>query len=129
MPYVYPEADDLAGHELVGSQQCVALVQAFTKAPRTREWKQGASVRGNLLLAKGTAIATFEDGVYKSRSHGNHAALYVSQDQGGIWVMDQWRGDARKPTVSRHYLQYKGTGRDGAWVDTSNNGDAFSVIE
>ena len=129
MPYVYSEVDSLAGHELVGTHQCVALVQAFAQAPRTGEWKQGACVRGQWLLAKGTAIATFEDGVYKSRPHGNHAALYVSQDQGGIWVMDQWSGDPKKPTVSRHYLRFKGVSKDGNWFDAGNNGDAYSVIE
>lgn len=129
MPYVYSKADDLNGHELVGTQQCVALVQAFAKAPRTLAWKQGQSVRGNLLLAKGTAIATFEDGVYKSKPHGNHAALYLGQDQGGIWVMDQWHGDPRKPTVSPHYLQFKGAAKDGRWIDPGNNGDAYSAIE
>ena len=129
MPYVYPNVDDLDGHDLVGSQHCVVLVQTYAKAPKAADWKQGVSVRGKLLLAKGTAIATFADGVYKNQSHGNHAALYLSQDQGGIWVMDQWRGDPRKPVVSQHYLQFKGTRKDGSWVDTSNNGDAFSVIE
>ena len=128
MPYVYSKVDDLDGHDLVGTHQCVALVQAFTEAPRTPKWKQGVSVRGKLLLAKGTAIATFEDGVYKSRPHGNHAALYVSQDQGGIWVIDQWNSTT-KLTVSKHYLQFKGADKDGRWKDASNNGDAFSVIE
>ena len=128
MPYVYPEVDGLDGHELVGTHQCVALVQAYAKAPRTFDWKQGAAVRGKLLLPKGTAIATFEDGVYKSRPHGNHAALYVSQDQGGIWVVDQWKSDT-KLKVSKHYLQFKGPDKDGNWKDSSNNGDAFSVIE
>ena len=108
MPYVYPKVDDLDGHALVGTAQCVVLVQTFSAAPRAAGWKQGVSVRGNLLLAKGTAIATFADGVYKNKSHGNHAALYLSQDQGGIWVMDQWKGP-NKLKVSKHYLQFKGT--------------------
>jgi len=128
MPYVYAEVDGLDGHDLVGTHQCIALVQAFTKAPRTSQWKQGGPVRGELLLPKGTAIATFEDGVYKSRPHGNHAAFYLSQDQGGIWVMDQWKS-ATKIKVSRHYLQFKGNAKNGSWKDASNNGDAFSVIE
>lgn len=128
MPYVYPEVDTLDGHALVGTQQCVSLVQTFTRAPRTADWTQGAPVRGDLLLRKGTAIATFVDGIYKNRPHGNHAALYLGQDQGGVWVMDQWKGP-NKLAVSRHYLQFKGTARDGSWLDACNNGDAFSVIE
>ena len=129
MPYVYPEAGRLEGHALVGTQECVALVQAFTRTPRTSEWRQGVAVRGNLRLAVGTAIATFDNGVYKNHAHGNHAAFYLGQDQGGVWVMDQWRGDARKQTVSRHYLKFEGVGQTGAWLRPSNNGDAFSVIE
>src|ERR1700743_2207043 len=107
MPYVYPEVDDLDGHDLVEASQCVVLVQAFAGAPRTSDWKQGVPVRGKLLLAKGTAIAAFADRVYKSRPHGNHAALYLRQDQGRIWVMDQW-ANSTKLEVSRHCLQFKG---------------------
>jgi hypothetical protein len=37
-------------------------------------------------------IATFDsDGSYTSES-GNRAAIYLSQDDHGIWVYDQWRG-------------------------------------
>ncbi|MEO5688998.1 MAG: BPSL0067 family protein [Burkholderiaceae bacterium] len=128
MPYVDPEVDALEGHDLVGSRQCVTLIQAYTRAPRTADWRRGARVRGNLMLAKGTAIATFEDGVYKSRPHGNHAAFYLRQDQGGIWVMDQWR-HVRKLKVASRYLRCRGTNVEGAWADTGDNGDAFSVIE
>lgn len=128
MPYVYPDVEGLEDHKLVGNAQCVVLVQAFTSVPRAANWKQGVSVRGNLLLPKGTAIATFEDGAYKNKPHGNHAGSYLSQDQGGIWVMDQWKGPNRVK-VGRHYLQFKGADKDGKWVDTSNNGNAFSVIE
>ena len=128
MPYVYPDVDVLNEHDLVGNHQCVVLVQTYTNAPRAANWRQGASVRGHLLLAKGTAIATFVDAMYKNHSHGNHAAFYLSQDQGGILVMDQWRS-ATKFKVSRHYLPFKGADKHGKWVDSSNNGDAFSVIE
>ena len=129
MPYVYPEVDGLDGHELVGTHQCVALVQAYARAPRTFDWKQGVSVRGRLMLAKGTAIATFEEGVYKSRPHGNHAALYVSQDQGGIWVIDQWNDPLKRPKVQKRYLRFQGTAKGGEWKHPSDNGDAYSVIE
>jgi hypothetical protein len=128
MSYVYAEVDHLDGQALVGTAQCVVLVQSYTEAPRAADWKQGVSVRGHLLLPKGTAIATFEDGVYKNHAHGNHAAFYLGQDPGGIRVMDQWRG-ADKPRVSTHYLRFKGVATDGSWLDASNNGDAFSVIE
>jgi len=129
MPYVYPDVDGLDGHDLVGTHQCVALVQAYAKAPRTFDWKQGVAVRGKLLLPRGTAIATFEDGVYKSRPHGSHAALYVSQDQGGIWVLDQWNDPLKKPRVAKRYLRFRGVAPNGAWVRAVDNGDAYSVIE
>ena len=129
MAYVYAKVDDLEDTDLVGTQQCVALVQHYAKVPGSQTWKEGDAVRGNLTLTKGTAIATFVDGKYQSKQHGNHAAFYVSQDAGGIWVMDQWKGDPDKPTVSKRYILFKGKRKDGTYNDPSNNGDAFSVIE
>jgi len=85
MAYVAGDVEKLDQTELVGTHQCVALVQHYTNAPNTALWKEGKAVVGNLTLAKGTAIATFVDGKYKSLSTGNHAALYVSQDATGIW--------------------------------------------
>ena len=83
----------------------------------------------NASIAKGTAIATFVNGRYPNLPHGNHAALYISQDAGGIWVMDQWKGDPNKPKVSKRYLRTKGKWKNGTFVDPSNNADAFSVID
>jgi hypothetical protein len=84
---------------------------------------------GNLATAKGTAIATFVNGKYESHSTGNHAAFYISQDAGGIWVMDQWANDTTKPKVSKRYLRKKGTSTNGGYIDPSNNAEAFSAIE
>ena len=128
--HIYAQVvDDVAGttvaHASTLSRDVRGEVTEATKLDAAKH--VGASI-AKLLLAKGTAIATFEDGVYKSRPHGNHAALYLSQDQGGIWVMDQW-ASSTKLEVSRHYLQFKGVAKDGNWIDASNNGDAFSVIE
>jgi hypothetical protein len=69
------------------------------------------------------------DGKYPNKSSGNHAALYISQDASGIWVMDQWKDNDSKPKVSRRLLTFKGVLKSGAYRDPSNNGDAFSVIE
>lgn len=129
MPYVYSRVEDLDKAELVGSQQCVALVQHYAKAPATLLWKEGKTVKGEVAIAKGAAIATFVDGKYSNNSHGNHAALYIGQDSGGIWMMDQWKGDPKKPKVSKRYVRSKGKNADGAYIDPSNNADAFSVIE
>jgi hypothetical protein len=126
--YVYPQADSLDGLPYVGDQQCVALVEKYAKAPAPTalRWKQGATVRGLQTLAKGTAIATFVDGKYPSHATGNHAALYLSQDKGGIWVIDQYRGSRG---IHKRYLRFQGKFPNGQYIDASNNGDAFSVIE
>lgn len=129
MPYVYSKVDDLDQTDLVGSKQCVALVQHYAKLPHSSTWKEGKRVMGNATIAKGTAIATFVNGKYPSGAHGNHAAFYLSQDAGGIWVMDQWNGDPKKPLVSKRYLIAKGKLNSGGYVDPSNNADAFSIIE
>jgi len=129
MPYIYTKVDDLDQTDLVGSHQCVALVQHYANAPNTSNWKEGEPVKGKLGIEKGTAIATFVNGKYPNARHGNHAALYISQDAGGIWVMDQWKGDPKKPKVSKRYLLSKGKRRNGSYIDPSNNADAFSVIE
>jgi hypothetical protein len=128
MPYIYAKVDDLEGHALVGSHQCVALAQVMAGAPVTSAWREGAAVRGNLTLAKGTAIATFVNGRYPNRAHGNHAALYVGQSAAGIVIMDQWRGK-NKPKVSLHTIPFAGKDKQGRYRNPSNNADAFSVIE
>jgi hypothetical protein len=131
MAYVYADVENLEGTPLVGDGQCVALVQKYAKAPQTPLWEEGDAVKGNLLIAKGTAIATFVDGKYESHRHGNHAALYVSQDAGGIYVIDQMQKYMGKTleTVIKRRIRSKGKTQDGKYVDPSNNADAFSVIE
>jgi hypothetical protein len=45
--------------------------------------------KGNADIRTGTAIATFDGmGRYPNHAHGNHAAIYISQDSVGIWVWD-----------------------------------------
>ena len=139
MPYVYAAVDTLVTtppKANVGTGQCVALIEAYTNVPRPAAvlWKQGAAVRGNVALQKGTAIATFVDGKYPSHATGNHAAFYIKQDAGGIWVVDQYVSrSGQQSGITERYLRFKGTitGKDGKvhYLDPSNNGDAFSVIE
>ena len=94
MPYPpYSKVSALEGTEKVGSKQCVALVQTYVGASSTATWSEGKAVMGQTALAPGTAIATFVGGKYLSHASGNHAALYMSQDEGGMWVMDQWADD------------------------------------
>lgn len=129
MPYIYSKADDLENTDKVGSKQCVALLQYYAKLPQTAMWKEGKTVVGTMTLAKGTAIATFVDGRYKSLPTANHAAFYISQDAGGVWIMDQWSNDKTKPKVSKRYIRKKGKFQSGQYVDPSNNAEAFAVIE
>lgn len=129
MSYVYANVDDLDGTDKVGSKQCVALVQHYARLPATSSWTEGAVVFGNDKVVKGTAIATFVDGKYKSLPTGNHAAFFVSQDAKGIWIMDQWADPVRKPKVSKRYLTRKGKDAKGNFIDASNNADAYTVIE
>lgn len=129
MPYIYAKVDDLDETEKVGSKQCVALLQHYAKLPQTGIWKEGQTVIGTSLLAKGTAIATFINGKYPSHTTGNHAAFYISQDAAGIWIMDQWANDKTKPKVSKRYIRRKGKSSTGSYIDPSNNADAYSVID
>ncbi|WP_229224646.1 BPSL0067 family protein [Duganella violaceipulchra] len=95
MSYVYPKAAELKDEPVVGSHQCVALVQEYAGAPTTPHWRQGEAAVGNTTLRAGTAIATFEKGRYANRRHGNHAALYIRQGVNGIYVADQWKAPGK----------------------------------
>lgn len=116
MSYVAAKPESYNG-KVVGDGQCVAFVREASGAPQTSSWKEGVKVKGSAIV-KGTAIATFVGGSYPSEATGNHAAIYVSQDNSGINVWDQWKGQPVHPRL----IRFKGTGG-------SNDGDAFSVIE
>lgn len=128
MSYVYPKAKDLDGKSVIGTHQCVALVQEYAGAPLTSSWRQGEAVLGNKTLKAGTAIATFVEGRYANRAHGNHAALYVSQVANGIVVADQWKAP-KKTLISVRVIRSLGRDKKGKFVTPSNNADAFFVIE
>ena len=128
MAYVYADVDKLEGQPLVGTHHCVPLVQTYAKAPQAAQWRAGTLVK-SATIAKGTAIATFVNGVYPNKGTGNHAALYISQDNSGITVMDQWKGDPKKHTISSRKIRFKGS-KDGKLIEPlSNNGDAYYVID
>ena len=128
MSYVYSKAAELKGKPLVGSRQCVALVQKYAGAPVTSRWHQGETVLGNSQLKVGTAIATFVNGRYGNRPHGNHAALYLRQGIDGIYVVDQWKAD-NKTSISVRFIRAKGKDKNGHFFHPSDNADAFFVIE
>lgn len=127
MPYLYAEAESLVKLPVVGTKQCVALIKQYAKAPPTAMWKEGSAVKGNSVLTKGTAIATFVDGIYPNHGSGNHAAFYVSQDAiKTCWVVNQW---STSRTIQYRRLAFKGKSKDGSFISPSNDGDAFLVIE
>ena len=109
---------------MIGAGYCVDFVTAAAGVPRTVAWQEGARVRGNPHIAPGTAIATFgSDGSYTSET-GNHAAIYLSQDDQGIWVYDQWQGQP----VHKRLIRFEG-GRGAKRGSKSNDGTRFAVIE
>lgn len=128
MTCIYSQVSKLKGQPVVGSHQCVALVQHYAGAPTTAHWRQGEAVFGNAVLRPGTAIATFVKGRYPNRSHGNHAALYVGQAPDGIYIADQWKA-AKKTTISVRKITSQGKDKKGNFIQASDNADAFFVIE
>jgi hypothetical protein len=122
-PYIAARPEAFEG-QVIGAGYCVDFVKAAAGVPLTAAWQAGAEVRGNPDIARGTAIATFEsDGSYRSES-GNHAAIYLSQDNDGIWVYDQWQGQP----VHKRLIRFEG-GSGSKWGSKSNNGGRFAVIE
>lgn len=131
MPYVAGDPERWAGGPQVGSGECVALVQQATGAPLTSEWRRGTLVQGNLTLVPGTAIATFgPDDRYGSRTDGSsHAAIYLGQDEGGIYIIDQWNVRAggnivRRRSPATRYIPFDDPNR--AQVD---QGRFYHVVE
>ena len=118
MTYVADSPESYEG-QVVGDGNCVAFVRACTEAPETARWKEGAKVKG-ASITKGTAIATFKNGHYPNDPTGNHAAIYIDQDSGGVNVWDQWKD---RP-VHKRKIRFQ-----GGHGSPSNDGDAFSVIE
>lgn len=121
MSYIAHNLEHHSRSSSVGSGQCVALVQQWAGAPNTATWSQGIKVKGHgAEIARGTVIATFVNGHYPNHSHGNHAAIYLSQDDHGIRVLDQWLHHAPSERVLHFH---------GGQGSASNDGDMFSVVE
>jgi hypothetical protein len=102
--------------KLYGDGECVALVREWTGAPQTAKWNKGAKVRGSKIPI-GTAIATFNT----QAKYEGHAAIYQSQDDKGINVIDQWKGRA----AGYRHIRFQAAKADRV----SNDGDAYYVIE
>jgi len=106
-----------------GNTECAVFVQQATGAPQTSQWGEGDQVKGAKpgTMARGTAIATFDDnGKYPTDGLGKHAAVYLSHDDHGITVLDQWNSQGQ---VLQRVIRF---GHKGS---RSNNGDTFYVIK
>jgi hypothetical protein len=122
-PYIAASPEAFEGR-VMGAGYCVDFVKAAAGVPRTVAWQEGIQVRGNPHIAPGTAIATFgSDGSYTSET-GNHAAIYLHQDDDGIWVYDQWQGQP----VHKRLIRYEG-GSGAKRGSKSNDGRRFAVIK
>ncbi len=122
-PYIAASPEAFEG-EVIGAGYCVDFVKTAAGVPRTAAWQEGAPVRGNPRIAPGTAIATFESGGSYTSESGNHAAIYLGQDERGIWVYDQWRGQP----VHKRLIRFD-SGSGAKWGSKSNDGRRFAVIE
>lgn len=78
-------------NKVIGDGSCVSLIKKCSFAPDTRYWSAGEKVLSLPpgSIPEGSIIATFRNGKYPSM-RGYHAAIYISHDENGIWVWDQW---------------------------------------
>jgi hypothetical protein len=127
MPYICPNLRSV--EEQAGDGDCVALIRSTVPGLRGTDcsgWRQGAAVVGDTRIARGTAIATFEDGRFANRRGFDHAAIFLEYAGTGIWVLDQRDGD---DTVQRSFIPTGQAGNDGDFSDPAKAAAAFSVIE
>ncbi|MEM7358917.1 MAG: BPSL0067 family protein [Pseudomonadota bacterium] len=122
-----PDISELTAHicqnasryrgRVVGDGHCVSLIRLCSSAPLTRHWRPGELVN-KINPPAGTIIATFEGDRYPSVT-GYHAAIFIEQDEQGIWVWDQWVGKA----VHKRLIRF----RDDA-AAASNTAQRYRVV-
>jgi len=141
-PYIYPNPISLVGKPYVADiagnylGECVSLVKHHIPALQnrsTRTWIKGPNVIETLkndgVIMTGTAIATFRNGKFNG-----HAALFAGYEKdssGNIYIkiVDQYLGGNPSGRIILRPLDNKGKKPDGSYIDPSNNGEAFSVIQ
>jgi len=106
---------------------CISFVQRAAGAPHINDWKQGEKVQGNAKLKPGSAIATFQNGVFSnSVNGGSHSAIYLGQTKDGIQVLDQWiNKDKTKRPVSQRTIYFN---RPSAPNTPPYRGEDFYVV-
>ena len=135
MAYIISGANRLIGKPVVGDGNCALMVQQNAKLPNHRLWHQGARVAEQQNVWPGTAIATFENGVYASRPTGNHVAFFLRFGKrkadgtaASIWVVEQYHGLSR---IQMREIPARGqvdSPWGKRWANPSNNADAFYII-
>jgi hypothetical protein len=113
--------------QLVGNGQCVSLIHAVTVIPAASVWHQGAQVKDNKGLLRGTIIATFDsNGRYANSTNGtSHAAIFLYQSSAGLVVIDQWKGhiSVQDHPPQQRTIYFKHSGQK---VD---QGDQYYVVQ
>ena len=133
MPYII-DVEKIAtdkGYDEGYGTQCVALVKKAPAAtdsanpPQTSLWRPGIWVHGAQpgAIKKGTVIATFLLDKYPLTSP-RHAAVYISHNEKGITVIDQWVGATGSTPADHRPLRFQGI--ENRSVD---NGDLYYVVE
>jgi len=100
------------------SAECAALTKAFSGAPCTDCWREGPKVLG-ADIPPGTAIATFVDGRYPQEGTAMNSGIYIGQDAGGIYIVDQW---------TRHRAQKRLLRPKPPGAAREDDANAYSVI-
>lgn len=89
-----------------GNHECAVFTQMAGGAPQTSKWRPGAHVESRTVIARGTWVATFVDGVYQG-----HVGAFDSIDkEGNLTLVDQFnsRGSVDKTTYHVKKQPYKG---------------------
>lgn len=107
-----------------GRIECVTLLKTLMDAPRTAFWREGRKLKTSWSEVKpGTAIATFNKGRYpsKARRGSKHAAIFLRATEAGIYVFDQFAGqaDAAERFIPWHHPRDR---------KASNNASAYSTV-
>ena len=146
MPYIFAGVDSYKGKPLIGTGTCVDLIKELVpglKGQSTTTWKAGGNVmevfKAGKTIPRGTAIATFENGRYPQRcavgyaGSCHHAAILLSVQAGGVWIMDQYKSDKNRMFIESRFLRLLPPRTEklsnGNWRDAGNNPRAFYVIE
>jgi len=92
----------------VGDGSPTAFVQEAAKLPDPMEWAKGDKVF-SATIRPGTPIATFNsEGEFRSGS-GSHAGIFITQNENGIWVYDQYKTTAGKQRpVDARFIRNRG---------------------